>query len=373
MPWQDQSIPFSEKCVTDSYTICVPIAHNGVTERPRLSDKSKTKFHVDQVRVIDSNYWKKGATIDVLIPWRRIDYPAASLPLRQQILLVGSVPIRSKLLQPIADQSKEGDKIWIRVDGYTEYPAGQNEMLGLVWFLTSANSLAREKEPDWQFLTTLATTLKASHTAQVEFISDYLWTVLPPGVGRHSLAFGQPFDRFANLFSQAVTQHKPYDRALIYLALNKRHYYGSADLYIKNVRASITDPGAFPHGVPDTEFYEDPVNTNWLPKGFKHDVYPASDTAKLLARSGNPRVSSYLIRTFWPSPNVREQRSLRPLLDDPDAEVRYQLTLQLAKWNSDSEHIPTRQRIVEPDQRSERVEYPGLDKVVAYWKQKLGT
>jgi hypothetical protein len=59
MPWQGQSIPFTEKCVTDSYTICVPIANNGVTERLTLSGESKTKFHVEQVRVIDFQLLEK--------------------------------------------------------------------------------------------------------------------------------------------------------------------------------------------------------------------------------------------------------------------------------------------------------------------------
>jgi hypothetical protein len=69
MPWQTKSIPFTEQCVSDSYTICVPLAHMGTTERTELTGKPKTTFQVEEVKVVASNHWKAGSVVQVLIPW----------------------------------------------------------------------------------------------------------------------------------------------------------------------------------------------------------------------------------------------------------------------------------------------------------------
>jgi hypothetical protein len=371
MPWQTKSIPFTEQCVSDSYTICVPLAHMGTTERTELTGKPKTTFQVEEVKVVASNHWKAGSVVQVLIPWPSPVEPLAQLPLGKQILLIGSIPNNGKLFRPIADQCTEGLKIWLRVDGHFEYPANGEEMLGLVWFPTRATALPSEREPDWQFISSLATALRTSSTAEVEVIADYIWFILPPGANAYELGAGHTFDRFANLLSGAIAKHKPYDQALIYFALNKHSYFGTWDLYYRAVRASATDEKAFPNRVPEPRYWENIGVNPQVPKGFKHDEYPPTETARILASSRNPRISKFLLKNFWPEPGRTEQKLLRPVLDDRDAEVRYLLTLLLARWNSDPDHTPKPKRVIAAKNGNEQFEYPELDDVVAYWKQKL--
>ena len=181
--------------------------------------------------------------------------------------------------------------------------------------------------------------------------------------------------------TEAVASAKPYHRALVDHALNRMGYWGYGDRYYRDVRASATDPNAFPDGVPAPEFWED---MNWkngvdptLPKEFEHGPWPTKEEVLgSILTSKSPTVAAWLLGNY-PKPADADVRALARFLDSPDPRLRWAFVERVAAWTGEpSAEKPRPARDGEGNVRADArgrtvMEYPGLDAAVLRWKVRL--
>ena len=370
-------MPLDRPDLYDALMVCTPLGP--ARSRPLPEDGF---LAVQPVRVEDSRAFAPGTVVEVYYPaiFGPRDSPRPEGTLIDQ---TGAPPVGARVLL-VARAAKDGT---LRVADLSTWDAPEKRTLNLgpnappsVWgetfFLTAQARLAPLSDPKARYVASLAAAVVRTSDDNAVAIAEFMWSF----AGRRGrFPTGRPEDWLSRAVTEAVAGAKPYHRALVDHALNRMGYWGYISRFSRDLAASVEDSGAFPDGVPNLEFSEDP-NSSMAPKDLKYD--PPRTYDELLAitkRAQSPTLAAAFLGTLKSKPADADVRALSRFLDSPDPRLRWAFVERLAAWTGEpSPDKPRPARDGEGNVRADArghtlMEYPGLDAAVLRWKARLAS
>lgn len=359
LPSQHQSICFREMGYYDSIAIVQPTSVSDVELRNGDSPRFKHAIQVLEVSIVDANWNPPGTRTSFVVPLRYRELPFLLPDPTKRYLIVGAKARAGRL--EIVDGSwiSAGVARWIDA-------ANDSERIAFLMYRTEATRLPITGTPADRLALALADCFVPAQGATLRELCELHRQSYFPGARYDQIPpppYIEPTPLTRRIAEIAMT--KPLvERALVQRVLVAWRVLGSTVPLMKTLYACLPDANAF---VNPEEYIDIPDFSarSSLPPGYTPERLAPDTCVDQLLTARNLKVRKILMRKSIPPPSIEQQRRMAVFLDDDDIEVRYLVVNMFAGWHLNRDRMVTSAW----DRELKETIYPGLDEIVAWWKQ----
>ncbi|MBV6458557.1 MAG: hypothetical protein HONBIEJF_01688 [Fimbriimonadaceae bacterium] len=335
------------------------VSKPSIVVRPHTVDQGTSReFQTQRFRILDLATEGRSGELSVLFSQSSVNtYPQFEPGARVLLFLAPKVNGRLS----VRNGSRQG---W--EDGVDWHAAEEDDGCAWSWLPIMATKIPAGQTPEVRLFRCLLEEIAVASEANKNRILEFFHQCRYPGAKAHFRSKGGEATEFHEAVRTLAAKVDGETSARLLWLLNDWCIRGSARWYLDAVMKLASAPTVFASWVeiPPVRFWEEPDPLTG--KGRSFELPNPNDWAVVAATSKNLKVTAFVLSQLgFMKPDEAHEKLMAPLLDSPDAEIRYYLARHYAMAQDVPEHQPSRTVLTEP---RFVIEYSGLQEAVAFWK-----